>query len=42
VVLSNLRLGETTVDLSVQRRGSAISLQLINSHGKVRVSALYS
>jgi glycogen debranching enzyme len=42
VMVSNLRLGETTVDLSVQRQGNGISLQLINSHGKVRVSALYS
>jgi len=42
VVVSNLRLGETAVDLSVQRQGNGISLQLLNSRGKVRVSALYS
>jgi glycogen debranching enzyme len=42
VVLSDLRLGQTTVDLSVRRYGEAISLQLIRSQGEVRVSTLYS
>jgi glycogen debranching enzyme len=42
VVLTHLRLGETTVDLSVQRHGNNISLQLIRSQGEVQVSALYS
>jgi len=42
IVLSDLRLGETTVDLSVRRHGKDISMQLIRSQGEVRVSALYS
>ena len=42
VVISDLRLGETTVDLSVRRHGEDISLQLIRSRGEVQVSALYS
>ena len=42
VVISDLRLGETTVDLSVRRHGEEVSLQLIRSRGEVRVSALYS
>jgi glycogen debranching enzyme len=42
VVISDLRLGQTTVDLSVRRYGDAISLQLIQSQGEVRVSTLYS
>jgi glycogen debranching enzyme len=42
VVVSDLRLGQTTVDFSVRRYGEAISLQLIRSQGEVRVSTLYS
>jgi len=42
VVLSDLRLGETTVDLSVRRYGENISLQLMRSQGQVQVSVLYS
>jgi glycogen debranching enzyme len=42
IVLSDLRLGETTVDMSVRRQGKDISMQLIRSQGEVRVSALYS
>jgi len=42
VVISDLKLGETTVDLSVRRHANDISIQIIRSQGEVRVSALYS
>jgi len=42
VLISDLRLGETTVDLSVRRHGEDVSLQLIRSRGEVQVSVLYS
>jgi hypothetical protein len=42
IVLSDLRLGETTVDLAVRRHGKDTSIQLIRSQGEVRVSSLYS
>jgi glycogen debranching enzyme len=42
IVISNLRLGETTVDMAVRRQGKDISIQLMRSQGEVRVSTLYS
>lgn len=42
VVISDLRLGATTIDLSVRRHGEDVSLQLIRSQGEVQVSVLYS
>jgi glycogen debranching enzyme len=42
IVISDLRLGETTVDLAVRRQGKDISMQLMRSQGEVRVSALFS
>jgi hypothetical protein len=37
-----LKLGETTIDMSVRRHGKDVSIQLIRSQGEVRVSAVYS
>jgi hypothetical protein len=42
IMISNLRLGETTIDMVVRRHGNEISIQLIRSLGEVRVSAVYS
>jgi glycogen debranching enzyme len=42
VILRNLRLGQSSVDLSVRRHGNEISLQVIRSNGHIQVSAIYS
>jgi len=42
IVFSDLKLGETTIDMSVRRHGKDVSIQLIRSQGEVRVSAVYS
>jgi glycogen debranching enzyme len=42
VVLRNLRLGQSSVDLRLRRHGDEVSLQVIRSKGHVRVSAVYS
>ena len=42
VVISDLRLGGASVDLSIRRHGDDVSVQLIRSHGEVRVSAVYA
>jgi glycogen debranching enzyme len=42
VILRNLRLGQSSVDLSIRRHGEEISLQVIRSKGQIRVSAVYS
>jgi glycogen debranching enzyme len=41
-ILRNLRLGSSSVDLSVQRQGQGVAVQVLRSEGEVRVSALYS
>jgi len=41
VMICDLRLAETTVDLSIRRHGDDVSVQLIRSRGKVRVSTVY-
>ena len=42
VVLRNLRLGQSSVDLRLRRHDHEVSLQVIRSKGHVRVSAVYS
>jgi glycogen debranching enzyme len=42
VVLRNLRLGQSSVDLCIRRHGEDISLQVIRSSGHIQVSAIYS
>jgi len=42
VILRNLCLGQSSVDLSIRRQGSDISLQVLRSKGQIRVSAVYS
>jgi glycogen debranching enzyme len=42
VILRNLRLGQSSVDLSIHRHGEDISLQVIRSDGQIQVSAVYS
>jgi hypothetical protein len=39
VILRNLRLGESSVDLAVRRHGD-VSLQVLHSEGTVRVSTI--
>jgi glycogen debranching enzyme len=41
VILRNLRLGQSSVDLSIRRHGEDISLQVIRSSGHIQVSAVY-
>ena len=41
-ILRNLRLGNSSVDLSVQRQGQGVAVQVLRSEGEIRVSALYS
>ncbi|MPZ55135.1 MAG: amylo-alpha-1,6-glucosidase [Rhizobiales bacterium] len=42
VVLSNLLLGQTSLDLSVHRHGNDISLQVIRSDGHIQVSSVHT
>lgn len=42
VVLRNLRLGQSSVDLRLRRHGDEVSVQVIRSKGHIRVSAVYS
>lgn len=42
VVLSNLRLGRTSLDLSVHRYGKDISLRVIRNDGRIQVSTVYA
>jgi glycogen debranching enzyme len=42
VVLRNLRLGQSSVDLRLRRHDEEVSVQVIQSKGHVRVSAVYS
>jgi glycogen debranching enzyme len=42
VILRNLRLGQSSVDLRLRRHGEEVSVQVIRSKGHIRVSAVYS
>ena len=42
VVLRNLRLKQSSVDLRLRRHGEEVSVQVMRSRGHVRVSAVYS
>ncbi len=42
VVLRNLSLGRSTVDLLIRRQGEVISLQVLRNHGHIQVSAVLS
>jgi glycogen debranching enzyme len=42
VVLHDLCLGESSVDLAIRRHGEDVSIQVLRSEGTVRVSAIYS
>ncbi len=42
VILRNLRLGQSSIDLSIRRHGEDISLQVLRSKGQIQVSAVYS
>jgi glycogen debranching enzyme len=42
VILRNLRLGGSSVDLLLRRHGEDISLQVLRNHGQVQVSAILS
>jgi glycogen debranching enzyme len=42
VVLRNLQLGESSVDLAIRRHGEDVSIQVLRSEGTIRVSAIYS
>jgi glycogen debranching enzyme len=42
VILRNLRLAQSSVDLRLRRHGDEVSVHVIGSKGHVRVSAVYS
>ena len=42
VILRNLSVGEARVDIAVHRRGSDVSLQVLQKQGDVEVSIVYS
>ena len=42
VILRNLRLGGSSVDLLLRRHGEDISLQVLRNHGHIQVSAILS
>jgi glycogen debranching enzyme len=41
VILRNLRLGQSSVDLLIRRHGEDVSLQVIRTVGQIQVSAVY-
>ncbi len=41
VTLSNLRLGESTVDLMLRRHGNDVSVQVLRNDGQIRIAAVY-
>jgi glycogen debranching enzyme len=41
VVIRNLRLGSSTIDLMVHRHGASVSLQVLRNEGEIRVAANY-
>jgi hypothetical protein len=42
VTLRHLRLGESSVDLTVRRHGADVSLQILRNDGQIRVAVVYS
>ena len=42
VILRNLRLGQSSLDLAIGRRGDEVSLQVLRRDGQIRVSAVHS
>ena len=42
VTLTNLRLGQSTVDLMLRRHGTDVSLQVVRNEGQIKVAAVYS
>jgi glycogen debranching enzyme len=42
VILRNLRLGQSSVDLLLRRHGEDVSLQVVRTAGQIQVSAIYS
>jgi glycogen debranching enzyme len=42
VILRNLRLGQSTVDLMLHRHGADVSLQVLRNEGRIRIAAVYS
>jgi glycogen debranching enzyme len=42
VILRDLQLGQSSVDLCIRRHGADVSLQVLGSKGQVQVSAVYS
>jgi glycogen debranching enzyme len=41
VKLSNLRLGQSTVDLMLRRHGNDVSIQVLRNDGQIRIAAVY-
>jgi glycogen debranching enzyme len=42
VVLRNLRLGQSSLDLAIGRRGDEVSLQILRRDGQISVSAIHT
>jgi glycogen debranching enzyme len=42
VTLSNLRLGQSAVDLRLRRHGTDVSLEVVRNEGRIKVAAVYS
>ena len=42
VILRNLRLGQSTVDLKLRRHGTDVSLHVLRNEGHIKVAAVYS
>jgi glycogen debranching enzyme len=42
VTLSNLRLGQSTVDVMLRRHDDDVSIQVLRNEGQIKVSAVYS
>ena len=42
VILRNLRLGQSAVDVMLHRHGTDVSLQVLRNEGHIKVAAVYS
>lgn len=42
VILRNLRLGQSAVDVMLHRHGTDVSLQVLRNEGHIRVAAVYT
>jgi hypothetical protein len=42
VILRNLRLGQSSLDLAISRRGDEVALQVLRREGEITVAAIHT